>query len=234
MTQMAFDLVPQSWVASPTFLRFRAAVSTSPQRFRQGPDVESGETWKQIVTPESDLCVEGFPGSGNTQLSFVLRRALGSSYSIQSHLHLLIQLKRALRFGVPIIVLVRHPDGACNSLKSKTPTLLDWLILLRWLQFNRFVYRHRERLEIFLFDEIISDIDIVRRTSLVLKGIVGKPLKPSDCHRNPSRKRYSIGSDRLLAGGLRKRALRLFEEIRSSAWSKRFLRRTLPSRLLTA
>lgn len=73
--------------------------------------------WRDgMVTPESDLCIEGFPRSANTYAVAAFELAQDAPLRLAHHSHLPGQVKRALRFGVPVLLLIREPLPALASL----------------------------------------------------------------------------------------------------------------------
>lgn len=212
--------VPGRLARADAYVRLRRLLSSTPRRFeRPGPLAawRRGEEWRQrkIVFPETDLVVEGFPGSANSFVSNALRAAAGERALIASHFHHTVQLARALAFGVPAVVVVREPRAACGSLKSKDPALWDSLILLRWIVYHRFVVRHLDRLDVFLFDEVIRDPDVVRRRSPAVSRLVDGEVVADPAHRRPSRRHAPVRCERLPNRWLLKVARRLYDRIRA-------------------
>ena len=134
LIHMLLDCGPTWMVRTAVYVHIRSWFSLTPRRFREAGGQTPTPHWQQIVSRHTDLCIDGCHGSGNTFVAFSLREALRETFeedwAVVSHIHQVMQLKRALAFGVPALVLVRDPYGACNALKSKTPELLDWVILL--------------------------------------------------------------------------------------------------------
>lgn len=160
-----------TWLArTDAYVRCRRMLSATPKRFeRPGPlaDWQRGQDWRhrKIAFPETELVIDGFPGSGNSFVASSVRDVLGDEIDVVSHFHHTVQLRRALAFGVPAVVVVRQPLAAASSLKSKQPDLWDAVILLRWIVYHRYVARHLDRLDVFLFDEVVADVDLIRRGS---------------------------------------------------------------------
>jgi hypothetical protein len=188
-----------TWLArTDAYVRLRRKLSATPKRFeRPGPLSEwrRGEDWRhrKICFPGTELVIDGFPGSGNSFVASSLRDALGDETDAVSHFHHTVQLKRAVAFGVPAVVVVREPRSAASSLKSKQPAIRDAVILLRWIVYHRFVARHLDRLDVFLFDEVVADVDVVRRRSagvtelLRRRGVAAVVPNPSWLRRSASR-----------------------------------------------
>ena len=191
LLHLMLDCAPGFVVRSPLYVRFRRRLSRNPERFTEPPDPSTPDTrreWRarKLVTRHTDLCVEGFPGSGNSFVSNSIRDAASRPLNVVSHFHWTAQLRRALALDVPAVVLVRHPRQACMSLKSKQPELWIWAVTLRWLRYHTFVLGHLDRLDVCLFDEFTRDLDLVRRSSAAVGRLVEGPIRAELSYRRPS------------------------------------------------
>ena len=193
--------VPSWFARTDLYVGLRRVLSATPKRFqRPGPLAEwkRGKDWRhrKIAFPETELVIDGFPGSGNSFLASSLRDVLSDTIEVVSHFHHTVQLKRAIALGVPAVVVVSEPLAAASSLKSKQPDLWDAVILLRWIVYHRYVARHRDRLDVFLFDEIVDDVDFVRRESAAVDELVrrrkARRIEPNHNYLRRSRKRVEI------------------------------------------
>jgi hypothetical protein len=218
LAQLAFDALPRRVVALDSYRRLRRRLSASPRRYESPPrgrPVASRGEWKgrKLATAATDLVVEGFPGSGNSFLSNCLRRHVGAAVSVESHFHYTAQLKRALAFGVPAVVLVRSPADAWRSLKSKEPLLADWVIGLRWILYHRWVLRNVSALHVFTFDEVVEDVDVLRRCRAIRRFVDGEIARDLS-YRRESPERIAITTEGLSGRLLLEKAEKLFRQIR--------------------
>jgi urease beta subunit len=212
------DAAPGWVVSAEGYRRVRRALSKTPERY----DVEAepampftpGE-WRErkFVSLSTDVCIEAFPGSGSSYVSNSVRMAVDRPVNIESHFHFTVQLKRALGLGVPAVVLVRDPAGACASLRSKDPRLAEWVVLLRWIHYHRWVSRHLGSLDVFLFDEVIDDVDLLRRRSPTIASLVAGPIAPHQEFRQASRIRLPIDRSRVLNRRLLSAARSIYQRI---------------------
>ncbi len=212
-----------SWSArTGAYVRLRRRLSATPKRFqRPGPLAawRRGEDWRhrKIAFPETELVIDGFPGSGNSFVASSLRDVLGDEIDAVSHFHHTVQLKRALAFGVPAVVVVRQPLAAASSLKSKQPELWDAVILLRWIVYHRYVGRRQRRLDVFLFDEVVADVDVIRRHSAGVAELVrrrgAERIVANTSYLRRSQKRVEIAPARTLNRLLLRIADRLYARI---------------------
>ncbi|NKX41418.1 hypothetical protein HGG71_08035 [Rhodobacteraceae bacterium R_SAG2] len=86
----------------------------------------------RLVTPRTDLVVDGFPRSANTWIYYNVQLAFPDLH-IAHHVHSWQQFLFAWLFRVPSILVVRAPDASIQSLATKrggSPTLhyLDYLL----------------------------------------------------------------------------------------------------------
>jgi hypothetical protein len=106
----------------------RARIARSPFLFPYMARGRGG--W--LATPESDIVIDGFPRSANTFSVHAFRLA-NPDATIAHHTHAPAQVLRAVRLGLPTIVLLRRPRGAVISEVIREPrrtiprALRDWL-----------------------------------------------------------------------------------------------------------
>ena len=187
--------MPKFIVCTEFYVKFRYYLSKTPARFREpNPTNFAREEWcgRKLASCSTVLVIDGFPGSGNSYVSNSIRDVVDCRPYIQSHFHHTVQLKRSIYFKVPTVVLVRNPLDACNSFKSKQPELFDWLIVFRWLVYHLFVLKNSIHLNIFLFDEYVRDIDIIRREINELHSLAKGNLIENKNYRRATLNRIKI------------------------------------------
>ncbi|WP_407916752.1 hypothetical protein [Kitasatospora sp. NE20-6] len=74
-----------------------------------------------LVRPDTALLIEGYPRSANTFCVVAFHMANGTDLRLAHHLHTPVNVERAVRFGVPAIVLVRDPLAAVASHMVRSP-----------------------------------------------------------------------------------------------------------------
>ena len=111
---------------------------------------------------QTDLVVEGYQGSANTWLREVLFLA-HPGIRIASHLHSAAHVRRAVRLGVPVVVVVRPPIDAIASHISRYPELFRQprRELLRYRRFYAGVQRVRDRVLLVTFDRAVHSAESV-------------------------------------------------------------------------
>ena len=209
LKQILFDLLPASFVSRDGYPNFREKFSSTPQRFQTTRFPSYGSQYglwrgRKLVSKQTDLIIDGFPGSANSFLSNSFRDAADGDFEIESHFHYTAQLKRCIHLHVPAVIVVRHPKGSCDSLKSKAPLLMDSLIIIRWVLYNSYVLRKLNHFNVFLFHDVIDDIDVVRRNCAAVKKIVKGPIFPKIRYIRTSKVRTEIGNGLMSAVMLRR------------------------------
>ena len=127
-------------------LEVAAAVGRFPRAYYAYQRV-LGKSPDTLVTSETDLCVEGAPGSGNT---FFVEGLLLSNPGLRlaHHHHVAAPVRRALALEVPIATLLRHPIDCVLSKFVTTrheaalvgPGFRQWIAF--WSAVDRLGSRH--------------------------------------------------------------------------------------------
>lgn len=217
---LLLDRLPSPVVATDAYVRFRRYFSRQPQRFEPYPPSFPGlgtGIWegRKIATRETELVIEGYPGSANSFTSNCIREQLPVDFRLESHFHQTMQLRRALALRVPAVVLVRDPLSACTSLKSKEPAFQDVFLLTQWILFYGWVRRRSGDLLVLFFDEVTADVDLVRRACPALRRIVPDPIPAVPSLTRPSVIRKSLDLERASTRWLIRRAERLYRALRA-------------------
>lgn len=111
----------------------------------------------QLVTRESQFCIEGFPRSGNGFSYLCARDVLNvPDARIAHHTHSPANIKRAIDRGVPAFLLTRNPRDACLSLimYGACSTLED--ALSAYEAFYAPLIRVRRQVICVPFEELVS------------------------------------------------------------------------------
>jgi len=114
-----------------------------------------------LAGPDTDIVIEGFPRSGNTFAVAAFLVANGRTVRIGRHLHGAPHVLRAVRYGLPTLVLVRKPADAVPSYLVRRPSLTPEDALLEYLDFYRTAWRVRDGFVVGLFDDVVSDYGAV-------------------------------------------------------------------------
>lgn len=114
-----------------------------------------------VTTEDTEIVIEGFPRSGNTYAYAAFCLAQARPVDVAHHVHGTAQVSLALRFGVPVMVLVREPRDAVTSLVVRDPCVDVEAALLQYLQFYQCMRAVRERVVVAPFDEVTNDFGAV-------------------------------------------------------------------------
>jgi glycosyltransferase involved in cell wall biosynthesis len=116
-----------------------------------------------LARPDTAIVIDGFLRSGNTFSVAAFQVANGPTVKIGRHLHGAAHILRAVRLGLPTVVLVREPRDAVASYLVRRPTLTPDDALREYLDFYRTAWRARGGFVIGLFDEVVADFGAVVR-----------------------------------------------------------------------
>jgi hypothetical protein len=116
----------------------------------------------RVVTPDTQLVIEGFPRSANTFARVAFNSAQGERARIAHGLHVPAQVIRAARWRIPTLVLIRKPKDAVLSFAIRDPISVDQA-LRYYLSFYETVEEYRNAYVLGLFEEVIEDFGEVIR-----------------------------------------------------------------------
>jgi len=107
------------------------------------------------------IVIEGFLRSGNTFSVAAFTLANGPDIHVGRHLHSPAHVLRAVRLGLPTVVLIRQPRPAVLSYLIRRPTLTPHDAVLEYLDFYRTAWVVRGHFITAPFDEVVSDFGSV-------------------------------------------------------------------------
>lgn len=110
-----------------------------------------------LARPDTAIVIEGFLRSGNTFSVAAFTVANGRSLHVGRHLHAAAHVRRAVRLGLPTVVLVRQPQEAVLSYLVRRPTLRASDAVLEYLDFYRGAWPARAGFVVAPFTEVVSD-----------------------------------------------------------------------------
>jgi hypothetical protein len=120
----------------------------------------------RIVTPDTQLVIEGFPRSGNSFARRAFVMAQNESFDksrIAHHMHVPAQVVRAARWRIPTLVLLRRPKDAVLSFAVWDPISVDQA-LRYYLSFYQTVEKYRDAYVLGLFEEVTEDFgQVIKR-----------------------------------------------------------------------
>lgn len=113
----------------------------------------------KVCSPRDQLCIEGYPSSGNS-FGYNFLKILFPNLNICHHSHSVANIKRALQFGVPTIVLIRRPDDCitsrCVRFGDGEPKETLRRAAREYVWFYRYVSRVQSSVRIVSFEVLID------------------------------------------------------------------------------
>ena len=120
---------------------------------------------RRIVSPDTQLVIEGFPRSANSFARLAFRVAQNEKVSVAHGLHVPAQVIRAARWEIPTLVLIRKPKDAILSFALRDPISVDQA-LKYYLSFYETVEKYRDAYVLGLFEEVTEDFgEVIRRVN---------------------------------------------------------------------
>jgi hypothetical protein len=117
----------------------------------------------RVVTPETQLVIEGFPRSANSFARVAFNRAQKGTVRIATGLHVPAQVIRAVRWRIPTLVLIRRPKDAVLSFAIRDPISVEQA-LRYYLAFYETVEGYGDAFVLGTFEEVTGDFGrVIRR-----------------------------------------------------------------------
>jgi hypothetical protein len=110
----------------------------------------------RVVTPETELVIEGFPRSANSFARVAFNRAQKGKVRIATGLHVPAQVIRAARWRIPTLVLIRRPKDAVFSFAIRDPISVEQA-LRYYLSFYETVEDYSDAYVLGTFEEATGD-----------------------------------------------------------------------------
>jgi hypothetical protein len=110
----------------------------------------------RVVTPETQLVIEGFPRSANSFARVAFNRAQKGTVRIATGLHVPAQVIRAARWRIPTLVLIRRPKDAVLSFAIRDPISVGQA-LRYYLSFYETVENYGDAYVLGTFEEVTGD-----------------------------------------------------------------------------
>ena len=146
-------------------LRVREYIRSNPTLYRLIASLRklAGQDKKFLCERESDLCLEAYPSSANSFLCRVVKY-LNKDLNIAQHTHSIANIKIALKYNIPVVIIIRDPLEAISSRVVRFNTGIGQGIF-EYINFYEFVAEHFDKLIVVCFE------DVVKNTSSVLQKI---------------------------------------------------------------
>lgn len=112
-----------------------------------------------VVDDRIDIVIEGFPRCASSFVVAAFRLAQEPRVmNVADHTHMPAQVLRAVRRGIPTLVLIRPADGAIVSLLIRNPSLSVGAALRGYLRFYETLVPFRDGFVTATFDEVVRDL----------------------------------------------------------------------------
>lgn len=108
-----------------------------------------------IVQKDTRICIEGFPRSANSFMTLFFAQ-WNPDAKVAHHLHLPLQVRMAVKYRIPTIVVIRNPLDATVSLLIREKFLSTGVALRTYVQFYRMIEKYRDNLILADFDTCIN------------------------------------------------------------------------------
>ena len=110
-----------------------------------------------VVRPDSEIVIEGYPRCANSFSVLAFERAQQRPMHIGHHLHAPAQIALGVKYGIPVLALIREPIGAAASLITRHPEITAEQALRQYVSFYECVRRYGDRVVLADFRKITSD-----------------------------------------------------------------------------
>ncbi len=114
-----------------------------------------------LARHDTAIVLEGFLRSGNTFSVAAFGVANGHGLHVARHLHGGPHILRAVRLGLPTVVLIRQPRHAVLSYLIRRDTLTPDDAVLEYLDFYQTAWPARHGFVVGLFEQVVSDFGAV-------------------------------------------------------------------------
>ncbi|MEA5465661.1 hypothetical protein [Leptothoe sp. PORK10 BA2] len=104
------------------------------------------------VSPEKDICIEGFPRSANSFFSRVFQM-YNPTIKAAHHMHAPLQVIKAIEYDVPCIVLIRNPIDAIASVLVVDRNLSTRFAIQSYINFYERIWPVRKNIVISDFQD---------------------------------------------------------------------------------
>lgn len=109
------------------------------------------------VRRDTEVVIEGYPRSANTFAVCAFLYAQARPVKIARHLHLPVQISRAVKWKIPTMIVLRKPEDAILSYLVRYPALSAKTAVNAYIDFYRTAEAFRNYLTLVAFDTVTHD-----------------------------------------------------------------------------
>lgn len=110
-----------------------------------------------VVRPDSEIVIEGYPRCANSFSVLAFERAQQRPMHIGHHLHAPAQIALGVKYGIPVLALIREPISAAASLITRHPEISPAQALAQYVAFYECVKGYGDCVVLADFRKITSD-----------------------------------------------------------------------------
>jgi len=107
-----------------------------------------------VVTPTTDIVIEGYPRSGNSLAFASLLAAQSASITIAHHTHAPANVIAGVEAGIPVLVLIRAPEDAVIGLVLIKPDLTVVQAMRGYRRFYEPILPYRDRIVVSRSEDV--------------------------------------------------------------------------------
>lgn len=138
----------------------RARVSTSPAIYLPLRRLFTSSIG--VVRQDTELLIEGYPRSGNSFAEAAFRLAQPRPVKLAHHTHAAAQVLAAVRWSIPVLLLIRPPIEAARSLVMHYPAVFTPAKCLKeYIVFHEAIEPIRDKYLLARFETVTSDFGSV-------------------------------------------------------------------------
>ena len=150
-------VIADTWCRSKYELRSRLSVSPGlylPLARRK----YAGNLGKVVDRNRTQIVIDGFQRSANTFSVTAFQSAQSTPVEVAHHLHAAAQIRAAVRWKIPTIVLIREPHATILSHMIRFPCATATQAIRNWARFYESVLDVRDAVVIADFDQVTADL----------------------------------------------------------------------------
>ncbi len=119
------------------------------------------KSYPKFVNRDTEIVIEGFQGSANTFAVQALQYAQPTQIDIAYHVHAPAQIIRAVKWGIPTLVLIRNPKDAVASFVAHWSRVSVGQALKIYIDFYKTIRDYKSSYVIGQFEEVTQNYFII-------------------------------------------------------------------------
>lgn len=117
----------------------------------------------EVISSATELVIDGYTRSASTFAVYAFQLAQDRPVRLAHHLHAPAQLIAAAKMGVPVLALIREPEGAILSQLVREPQVALRDALVAYTRFYARLLPYRSSFVVGEFDQVTRDFGTVVR-----------------------------------------------------------------------